>query len=321
MRQWQLTLTGKDLTMPWFTLHKHDDKPDDKHDGTHEADNRTDDQPASAPRTRTLPPHMQRIVDERSAARLRPDASEAEQRDAYERRRMAIQFDIDQGELANSPDNPWMHRIQLLTEALANVEEELRESEKIAPGPYHPVQPLPITNINITRDAGISLSFEIEGQSFAFDEVLDWAERGTQVAVPELVQTSGSASSLVPQDAPADLVEPLQRHLQESIVTFATDLRDRTLDEDPLPRLPTLVDLAKPCPVCGGWTDWKGHCDVCSARKARSQSLFRERTHLMREQSVEAEERHRLAERLALARHRMRDLEADIVAWERSLKR
>jgi hypothetical protein len=301
--------------MPWFTSRKHDDTPDD----TPQDNNPANIQQESA--GRTLPPHMQRIVDERSAPRLRPDASEAEQRDAYKRRRMAIQFDIDQGELANSPDNPWIHRIQLLTEALANVEEELREAEKVAPSPYHPVPATPITGIRVSRDTGITLSFDIGGQSFAFEEVLDWAERGTQVAVPELIQTSGSAADLIPADTPADLVEPLSRHLQESVVTFATDLRDRTLDEDSLPESPSLADLAKPCPNCGGWTDWKGHCDACSARKALSQSLFRERTHLIRERSAEAEERHRLAERLALARHRMRDLEADIAAWERSLKR
>ena len=104
-------------------------------------------------------------------------------------------------------------------------------------------------------------------------------------------------------------------------MTLATDIRDRVLDGDPLPENATLADLAKPCPTCGGWTDWKGSCDICSARKGRSLQLFQERNHLMRERSNEAEERHRLAERLPLARHRMRDLENEIAAWEASLKK
>lgn len=271
--------------------------------------------------TRKLPPHMQRIVDERSAPQISEAPSIEEQRNAYERRRIAIQFDVDQGELASSPDNPWTHRIELLTEALANVEDELRESEKIVPGPYHPVSATPITDIDVAQGDGISLSFGIGEEAFSFEEVLDWAERGTQIARPELVQTAGDASMLIADDTPADLAGPLGAHLQDSVVTFATDLRDRVLDGDPLPESPTLADLAAPCPVCNGWTDWKGHCDVCSARKARSQDLFRERNHLMRERSNEVEERHRLADRLALARHRMADLENEIRLWERSLRK
>lgn len=270
---------------------------------------------------RTLPPHMQRIVDERSAPQISDEPSVEEQRNAYERRRVALQFDIDQGELASSPENPWTHRVELLTEALVNVEAELKEAEQIVPGPYHPVPNTPIRDIDVSRGEGISLSFAIGDHGFAFEELLDWAERGTQIARPELVQTAGDAAALVPAETPEDLVEPLREHLRASVVTLATDLRDRVLDEDPLPESPTLADLARPCPVCGGWTDWRGHCATCSARKARAQNLFRERQHLMRERSNEVEERHRLADRLPLARHRMRDLENEFMLWERSLKK
>lgn len=309
--------------MPLFSSRKHDhrDTPDDPSHtpvtppvpGDEAAHDRT------APVQRTLPPHMQRIVDERSAPRLGADPSVEEQRDAYERRRIALQFDIDQGELASSADNPWLHRIALLTEALVNVEEELRQAEQVVPGPYHPVPATPITGMHVERGEGIALGFTIGAETFAFEEVLDWAERGTQIARPELVQTAGDATKLLPGDPPPDLVEAMQRHLQDGVVTFATDLRDRTLDEDPMPEEASLADLARPCPVCGGWTDWKGHCDTCSTRKARAQELFRERTHLLRERASEAEERHRLSDRLALARHRMRDLENEIAAWERSV--
>lgn len=270
---------------------------------------------------RKLPPHMQRIIDERSAPRLSPDASIEEQRSAYARRRMALQFDIDQGELASSPENPWSHRIQLLTEALADVEGELREAEKITPGPWHPVPATPIQDIEAEKNEGVRLRFSIGGETFAFEELLDWAERGTQVARPELVQIGGDAATLVPDDTPDHLAEPLQRHLQDSVVTFATDVRDHVLDNDVLPDNASLADLARPCPTCGGWTDWKGACDTCSARKGRALQLFQERNHLMKERSREAEERHRLTERLALARHRMRDLENEIAQWEASLKK
>lgn len=303
--------------MPLFSSRKHDhqDTPDDT-SSTPGQDAPTE---GNEPVRRTLPPHMQRIVDERSAPRVSADPSIAEQRDAYERRRIALQFDIDQGELASSPDNPWSHRIELLTEALANVEEELRQAEQVVPGPYHAVPVTPISDLRVERGEGVSIGFTIGDETFAFEEVLDWAERGTQIARPELVQTAGDAARLVPSDTPRELVEPLQRHLRDSVATFATDLRDRALADEPMPESPALTDLAQPCPACGGWTDWKGHCDTCSTRKSRAQELFRERTHLLRERSNEGEERHRLADRLPLARHRMRDLQNEIAAWERSL--
>lgn len=311
--------------MPFFSSRKHDqqDTPDDAPhtpvSPPSPGDHTGHDQ--AGPTRRTLPPHMQRIVDERSAPRLRPDPSVAEQRDAYERRRISLQFDVDQGELASDPDNPWTHRIELLSEALVNVEEELRQAEQVQPGPYHPVPATPITDLRVDRGNGIALSFRIGNEGFAFEEVLDWAERGTQIARPELVQTAGDVSVLVPAKTPPELVEPLRQHLRDSVVTFAIDARDRTLDEEPLPADATLADLARPCKECGGWTDWKGHCDTCSTRKARAQELFRERTHLLKERANEAEERHRLADRLPLARHRMRDLENEIAAWEESLKK
>lgn len=309
--------------MPLFFSRKHDhtDTPDDA-SHTPVAPPSADTEAShdsSEPVTRTLPPHMQRIVDERSAPRISVDPSIEEQRDAYHRRRIALQFDIDQGELASNPENPWSLRIELLSEALANVEEELRAAEQVVPGPYHPVPSTPITDLRVERDEGVSIRFRIGDEGFAFEEVMDWAERGTQIARPELQQASGDSTSLVPDDVPGELRESLRSHLHGSVITFATDLRDRTLAEEPLPQQATLADLAAPCNVCGGWTDWKGHCDTCSTRKARAQELFRERTHLLRERSAEAEERHRLADRLPLARHRMRDLENEIAAWERSV--
>src|SRR5687768_13983628 len=41
-----------------------------------------------------------------------------------ERRRDLILFDVEQGELALSPENPWQERIELLTESLATVDQD-----------------------------------------------------------------------------------------------------------------------------------------------------------------------------------------------------
>lgn len=260
---------------------------------------------------RTLPPHMQRIVEQRSRSIDDPQAEGESRRHALERRRMAIQFDIDQGELAEDQENPWTHRIELLTEALANVESELAASRQITPQPYHPVPAIPIQGMDVTAEEPYRVSFQIGQETFVWQERLDWIERGGILAQPELVQEAGDARTLVPIDTPNQLQESLASHLEGSVTALGVALRDARLNEEPLPESATLADLAGPCPNCGGWTDWNKHCNVCAGRKVQETNLFQERQHLMKERSVEAEERHRLADRLPLARRRMADLERE----------
>lgn len=266
---------------------------------------------------RTLPPHMQRIVDQRSHSIDEPQAAGESRRHALERRRLAIQFDIDQGELAQEPDNPWSHRIELLTEALANVESELADVRRAEPGLYYPVPATPIQGMEVSREEPYRVAFSIGGEHFTWQERLDWIERGGILAQPELVQESGDARKLIPADVPQDLWEQLGDHLEGSVASLAVSLRDARLNEQALLEAATLADLAKPCPVCGGWTDWNGHCNTCASRKVQEQGLFHERQHLMKERSTEAEERHRLAERLPLARKRMADLQRELAELDR----
>ncbi len=266
---------------------------------------------------RTLPPHMQQIIDQRSRPADQQPLEGESRRNTLERRRMAIQFDIDQGELAQQPENPWTHRIELLTEALANVESELASIRKVEPGPYYPLPPTPVRGMTVSPDEPYRVAFAIGDEQFVWQERLDWIERGGILAQPELVRETGDARRLVPADTPEDLREALAEHLVGSVTTLAVSLRDARLNEQPLPASATLADLARPCPVCGGWTDWNGHCNACANRRVQEQALFNERQHLMKERSTEAEERHRLAERLPLARKRMADLQREIADLSR----
>lgn len=263
---------------------------------------------------RKLPPHMQHLLQERSRSIDEPQGDAESRRAALERRRMAIQFDIDQGELAMQPENPWTHRIELLTEALANVESELAATRNVKPSPFFPVPELPITDILVTEREPYEVEFTIDGQRFSWLEKLDWEERGGLLAQPVLEQMAGNAHTLVPSDVPELLRDDLTAHLINAVSSLAVAIRDARLNEDDLPVVNTLADLAIPCPVCGGWTDALGHCNACAHRKAAEQELFLERQHLMRERAAEAEERHRLSERLPLARRRMDDLERELAS-------
>lgn len=297
--------------MSWFNIHKRSKETNE--DTTPD----TTTQPTSSASSRILPPHMQRLIEERSKSLPRQEVSPEEQRAVFARKRMAIDFDIAQGELASSGDNPWTHRIELLTEALETVQDDQEALKHVEREPYAPLPSTPITDITITENDAITVAFTIDGHRFTYEEVLDWAERGHQIALPEFRVVENPVPGIIPESIPENLHEPLTRHLTDSIGVFATDLRDRTLDNEPLPENPTLADLAGSCSACGGWTDWRGRCDACTRRKGEQQALRMEQKRLLQERGNEAEERHRLAERLPLARRRLADLEAEIAAFER----
>ncbi|MBA3277068.1 MAG: hypothetical protein H0T72_14905 [Chloroflexia bacterium] len=262
---------------------------------------------------RGVPAHLAQAIEKRSAGGPSPNQDPEQRKLAgLRRRRVAILFDIEQGELAASPDNPWTQRIALLGEAMTNVGDDLVEASKVEPGPNHPVPATPIAIGAIDSGDAASVAFSIGANPFLYSEDPDWAERGHQIARSELVRRSGEVDALVPDDTREELREPLRAHLGDSLFVMASDLRDRMLDGEPLPPSPSLADHAAPCPVCGGWTDWRGTCQNCARRNARIMELKREEGRLLDERSREGEERRRLIEGLPLARKRLRDVEADL---------
>jgi len=297
--------------MVWRNLFR---KPN-RHDEHDEAETvRGDAQPA--PAERTLPAHIAGAIGSRQDEPGIRSGQDPRQRRvaAMKRKRLAILFDIEQAELATAPDNPWTRRIELLSEAMAAVRDELSAAQQVKPGPYHPV---PATSITIgTIDAGdtAQVEFAVGDNRFSYSEDPDWAERGHQLARMELVRRTGDIDALLPADTPAELRDELRAHFSDSLFVFASDLRDRALDGEPLPANPTLADLARRCPVCGGWTDWRGTCQVCARRNARIAELKREEGRLLDERASEAEERRRLIEGLPLARRLLRDVEADLAS-------
>ncbi len=302
--------------MPWNQFWKRSDRKNNER----KVEPETTPLEASAPKadtSRNLPSHLASAFAERRSPAPPGESPDDERRrrlDTLQRRRTAMFFDIQQGEQAQAEDNPWAQRIELLTEALTTVSDDLKELADAPKSPYHPVPPTPITIDRVEGGDVASVSFHIGDERFEFSEDLDWAERGHQITRSELVRRSGDPTRLVPADTPEHLRAALERHLTDSVFVLATDLRDRLLDEEPLPRDITLADLAKPCPECGGWTDWRGTCQACAQRAARTMELKREEVRLLDERAAEAEERHRLIERLPLARRRLRDLEAEIAS-------
>lgn len=234
--------------------------------------------------------------------------------DALRRRRDMAAYDLERAELAHLPDNPWRERIELLDQSLATIEKELQELEVVEPLPPISLPETPITAIDVRLEEPLRVSFQIGDERFLWEEEIDWDQRGGPVVRGQIRQRGGDAVKLVPVDIPASRRDALIRRLWDSLEVFAFDLRERALEGAELPADATLADLARPCPVCGDWLDWRGHCDACAQRAWQRQNLKAETARIELEREDEESDRYKWAERLPVARKRLADLDADIAA-------
>jgi hypothetical protein len=274
---------------------------------------RDKDDSAAPPEPPSAPPGGgRRLPPPRDASPRTADPETAAKLAALRKRREMLGFDLERAEAAHHPENPWAERIALLEESLDTIEADLTALEAIPPEPGFPLPPVPVQAIEVKPAEPASVSFAIGPERFLFEEETDWDQRGGPVVRGDLRQRTGDATTLVPPETPPDRREALAQHLVESVIVFATNLRDRALAGDSLPQEATLADLAAPCPECGGWREWGGVCEACASRAYRKQLLNAEALRLQAERDREAEDRHKWAERLPVARRRLRDLEADI---------
>ena len=288
--------------MPWWRFWEQRNEPQES-------------APVPPPRTATVGKPPPRPPGPQSAP-VPGTAAKRQRLEQLRKRRELVAFDVDRAESAVRPDNPWQERIDLLGESIATVEADLAALDALPPEPTFPLPETPITEIEATAGEPAAVRFAIGSERFLFEEETDWDQRGGPRVRGDLRQRAGDAATLVPSAAPSDRRDALARHLADSVAVFATDLRDRALDGEPLPAAPTLADLARPCPECGGWRDWHGHCDACAQRAWRRQQLQQEIARLDSERTEEAEERHKWAERLLIARRRLADVDAEIARLE-----
>jgi hypothetical protein len=247
-----------------------------------------------------------------------PDRSGQTRRLAeLQRRRQEAQFDVEQGEWAQAPDNPWTERIDLLSGALAAIEADRQRLDARPTEPPFELPATPIEDVVARNDELIGVEFRVWSERFRYAEEADWDERGGPTVRGDLRRQAGDPAALLPPgDVPPDRRDALLAHLDGSLDVFATDLRDRVLADTPMPERPSLADLARPCPRCGGWRDWHGTCPECARRDLRRQELRQEAERLERERAAEAEERHRLVDRLPVARRRLALIEAELAGLE-----
>ena len=279
-----------------------------------------DEDPAGTPEPAARPTQSPTPRPQRRAGET-PDPTRARRLSELQRRRQDALYDVEQGELALAPDNPWTARIALLTDTLATVETDRRALADLPPVPAFPLLPTPIRELRAdvvgpggAEDGHVTVAFRIGDERFRFREAPDWDQRGGPTVRGDLRLEEGDPAVLLPAETPPDRRAALAEHLADSLYVFATDLRDRALSGAALPEAPTLADLAQPCPECGGWRDWRGRCPECARRDLRRQALRAEARRIEGERTAAAEERHRLADRLPIARRRLAQIDAEIAA-------
>lgn len=231
-----------------------------------------------------------------------------------QRRREAVLFDVEQANLAALPENPWRERVKLLDDALAAVRADRDIARETSEAPGQTVIPAPITALTVSQGPPPAVSFDLMGEHFHYEEEIDWAERGFQLARGDLQLLTGNPDKLVPKLPGSEDPARLREHLTASLFVFASDLRDRYLAGEVLPTVVPLTDLARPDLDAGGWFDWKGHSAAAARKDHQLALLHDEEQRLLDERERELREEARWADRLPIARRRLMDVDAEIAA-------
>lgn len=256
-------------------------------------------------------------------ARAQDDQGQVYIRDAERRslrrllqRRADLRYDLEQAESAARPSNPWTERIEQLDQALSQAERDLAA---IA-APRHDVPatrlpPTPITIAEVKTSDPATVTLDAGPAHLAYREELDWAERGHQLALPELALVEGDVGPLVPDDLDPAERDAFSAHLRQSFSIIAEEVLERAAAGESLPSF-TLADLTRPCERCGGWLDPKGRCPACAEMDRRRAQVQADIKRLTAERNDVRADLARYRERMPVIRRQLSETDADIARLE-----
>lgn len=233
-----------------------------------------------------------------------------------QQRRQALEHAIELVEQSGDPNSSFQQRIAVLGATLDSIEAEIQQTLPLPPRTLPDLPAIPIEHIGVSLDPVPSVSFSIGPARFAYAEEIDWAERGTQIVKGDLVPVEVDIDRLIPDSIAGSVRDELAAHLERSLFSFATDLRDRAVEGDTQPVATTLTDLAISCPRCGDWQLWGSICLRCLEHERRLRELNAERSRVLDERTSEVEERQRQVEELPLQRRRLAETIASIQALQ-----
>jgi hypothetical protein len=259
---------------------------------------------------------------------LSDPATRERRRIRLERRIKDLTFDIQKAETALADQNRWSERVAEINQAIAQAEADAQEIMKPA-NPQTPIDlarnPVTIEHVYPGRAAEVSsdvgeelvpgdpadIRFSVGDVAFRYTDEIDWSERGHTRSETQLKRVEGDIDRLVPGKVPEERRDELREHLAHSLSTFAEALQSNAFEGQSQPST-TLSDLAQPCPVCGGWRDWKGRCPSCQRRQWEAQHINAEIDRLMDERNQQEEEAQSWRERLPILRRQLASAEQDL---------
>ncbi len=260
-------------------------------------------QPRTAPVGTTPPvrPPGSALSPERRARRIAD----------LEQRRDGLLYDIEQGELAAAPDNPWAERISLLRESLETITTDRERLENLPPDPTWVVPDVPIADVAVTTGEPATVSFVIAGVAFRYAEATDWDNRGGMIVRGDLRLGSGNPADLPFMDDAA-VPEPFVDRITEALTVYAVTLRDAALEDDAPSTNNNLRDVIREDDEVGGWRNMHGTNPIRVQRAYERQALRAERDRIDAEIAAEEEQRRTLVDRLPIARKRLAGVLEDL---------
>ena len=236
------------------------------------------------------------------------------------RRLRDLRYDLGQANAAHSEPNRWTERVEELTTAIGQAERDEHTALQVEPGwTSYPLPTTPLTIEHVHIEEPAEVRFRIGAASFIYSEDIDWAERGHQKADVPLRRTGGEIDALLPESVPQERRADLHEHLAHGLATLAEALRDAELERAATgtarasyPAVATLADLAQPCPICGGWRDFRGRCPACQQREWLAEQVRAERQRLVKERNDQQQELARMRERRGLLLRQIADAEAEL---------
>jgi hypothetical protein len=243
------------------------------------------------------------------------DPQQAARLSALRKQREALLHEVETAISASRDTNRWRMEIALIGQALGEVQDDLAALPTRGGEPGIPLPATPIHLGPFATEPAVSLEIVIDNVPFRLEEAVDWAERGFQRARSELALTSGDMSLVIPDSFPSDQRSAVIDHLQQSLIAYATDVRDHLLEGSP-PPLATLAELAPPSEEFGGWLLWSGQSPFAAELALQQRALYGERERLERERATLLDEQAKAVEGLPVAKRRLADVEREIAAIE-----
>lgn len=252
-----------------------------------------------------------------------PAAPEQEQgfhiRDAERRslrrllkRQADLEYDLQRAEEALNDENQWTERIEQLNQA---IEQGMADRKAIEPRPdpfeRPQLEPIPVEITDLREAEPARITFRIAKTEISYAEEIDWAERGHQVTMPELLRTDGDVEALLPALEDEHVTQELREHLRHSLATYANQVLEHAAAGTEPPSM-TLADMTRKCPQCGGWLDQKGRCPHCAELDWKRQEIDNDLRRLRKERDDVIQDLERQIERLPIIRRQLEEAKSDI---------